>query len=103
MDDAPVRPPTGRCPVCDAEDTYLGQRLDRDEYFVECLNCGVYNASRKAYRHFEYLRWRANPEGLERLSQLASYLKGRARGTITRLEYDTWHSLLPPSPTASTE
>ena len=40
MDDAPDLP-TGRCPVCNTDDTYLGQRTDRDEYFIECLNCGV--------------------------------------------------------------
>jgi hypothetical protein len=95
MDDAPV-PPAGRCPICDADDTYLGQRADRDEYFIECLNCGVYMATRKAFRHFEYLRWRAQPEGMARLAALAEYLKKRARGTATRLEYDTWQSLLPP-------
>lgn len=98
MDVAPVIP-TGRCPVCDAQDTYLGQRADRDDYFVECLNCGVYIATRKAFRHFEYLRWRAQPEGLERLAQLAVYLKNRARGTITKLEYDTWQSLIKPEHT----
>lgn len=97
MDDAPDLP-TGRCPVCNTEDTYLGQRTDRDEYFIECLNCGVYMASRKAFRHFEYLRWRAHSDGLERLEQLANYLKKRARGTITKLEYDTWQSLLPAKP-----
>ena len=55
-------------------------------------------ASRKAFRHFEYLRWRAHSDGLERLEQLANYLKRRTRGTITKLEYDTWQSLLPAKP-----
>ncbi len=97
MDDVPVFP-TGRCPVCGADDTYLGQRTDRDEYFIECLDCGVYMATRKAFRHFEYLRWRAQPDGLGRLAQLASYLKNRPRGTLTKLEYDTWQDVLPPKP-----
>ena len=97
MDAVPVLP-TGRCPVCDADDTYLGQRADRDDYFVECLNCGVYMASRKAFRHFEYLRWRSQADGLERLAELAQYLRTRPRGTITKLEYDTWQNLLPPKP-----
>jgi hypothetical protein len=94
MDDAPVLP-TGRCPVCDAEDTYIALRADRNEYFVECLNCGVYSATRKAYRHFEYLGWRGDPAGLDRLTQLAIFLKSRPRGTVTLLDYDTWQSLLP--------
>lgn len=93
MSDAPVIP-TGRCPICDADDAYLGQRVDRDEYFVECINCGVYLATRKAFRHFEYLRWRAEHIGLQRLDQLASYLKHRPRGATTRLGYDTWQDLL---------
>jgi hypothetical protein len=98
MDDAPVLP-TGSCPVCDAGDTYIAQRTDRNEYFVECLNCGVYTATRKAYRHFEYLRWRGESAGLERLTQLATFLAKRPRGTVTRLEYETWESLLSkPSP-----
>jgi hypothetical protein len=97
MSDAPVLP-TGRCPICDADDTYIAQRADRDEYFVECLNCGIYSATRKAYRHFEYLRWRGEPAGLERLTQMASVLKDRAPGTLTRLDYDTWQSLLPSPP-----
>lgn len=93
MDAVPSNP-TGRCPVCAADDTYLGQRADRSEYFVECLNCGVFTATRKAFRHFEYLRWRSEPDGLERLSRLAEFLRNRKRGTVTRLEYDTWQDLL---------
>ena len=92
MDTVPL--PTGRCPVCGADDTYLGQRADRNEYFVECLNCGVFTATRKAFRHFEYLRWRADPDGLGRLTRLAEVLRNRTRGTATRLEYDTWQDLL---------
>jgi Zn ribbon nucleic-acid-binding protein len=86
--------PTGRCPICDANDTYIGRREDRDEYFVECLNCGIYGATRKAFRHFEYLRWRNDPTGLQRLELLAAYLKSRPPGSATRLEYDTWLELI---------
>jgi hypothetical protein len=89
--------PTGRCPICDARDAYLGHREDRREYFVECVNCGVYSASRKAFRHFEYLRWRGEPAGLDRLDQLATRLKARPPGIVVRLDYDTWHELLGPS------
>lgn len=94
----PPAVPTGRCPICGADDTYIGQREDRDEYFVECLNCGIYTATRKAFRHFEYLRWRTESSGLQRLDQLAAYLTHRPRGTITLLAYDTWHSLLDSKP-----
>jgi hypothetical protein len=86
--------PIGRCPVCDAKDAYVGQRLDKDEYFVECVNCGVYHASRKVFRHFEYLRWRGEPAGLERLDRLASVLRARPDDSLVRLEYDTWQELL---------
>jgi Zn ribbon nucleic-acid-binding protein len=95
MVDVPLLP-IGRCPVCDAADAYVDQRLDKDEYFVECVNCGVYHASRKAFRHFEYLRWRADSAGLERLDQLASALRARPEAAQVRLEYDTWHELLKP-------
>jgi Zn ribbon nucleic-acid-binding protein len=86
--------PLGRCPVCDAADAYVTQREDKDEYFVECVNCGVYHVSRKAFRHFEYLRWRADPVGLERLAQLAATLHARPEGAQVRLEYDRWQELL---------
>ena len=97
MSQAPVIP-TGRCPICDADDAYIGQRVDRDEYFVECINCGVYVATRKAFRHFEYLRWRAESSGLQHLEQLAAYLKQFPRGITTRLEYDAWRDLLHDKP-----
>ena len=100
MDNAPGLP-TGHCPACDAPDTYIAQRADRQEYFIECLNCGVYSATRKAFRHFEYLRWRGDPAGLDRLAQLAALLKNRPRGTVTRLDYDSWQSLLPAPVSAS--
>jgi Zn ribbon nucleic-acid-binding protein len=97
MSQAPVIP-TGRCPICDADDAYMGQRVDCDEYFVECIECGVYLATRKVFRHFEYLRWRAESSGLQRLEQLAAYLNHRPRGTTTRLEYDGWQDLLDDNP-----
>ena len=85
--------PDGRCPICDAGDAYIGVRIDRD-YFVECLNCGVYRASRKAFRHFEYLRERGEPVGLHKLQRLATWLKARQTGANTHLDYDTWQELI---------
>jgi len=82
------------CPICNASDAYVDQRLDRDDYFVECVRCGVYHASRKAFRHFEYLRWRAEGAGLERLDKLARALHERPPGAQVRLEYDTWQQLI---------
>lgn len=90
--------PLARCPICDAADAYVGRRLDKDDYFVECVRCGVYYASRKAFRHFEYLRWRAETVGLDRLSRLARALHARPRGAHVRLEYDTWQHLIESHP-----
>lgn len=92
---ADVSLPTLRhCPICDASDAYVGQRLDKDEYFVECIVCGVYRATRKAFRHFEYLRWRGDSAGLERLNRLARALHDVQPGAIVRLDYDTWQQLI---------
>jgi hypothetical protein len=95
--DAVPRAPAGHCPICAAGDAYIGVRIDRD-YFVECLNCGVYRASRRAFRHFEYLRDRAEAAGLDRLDRLAAHLKARARGENTHLDYDTWYELIGEKP-----
>ena len=90
--------PLAPCPVCDAPDAYIEQRLDKDDYFVECPRCAVYTASRKAFRHFEYLRWRGEPDGLDRLDRLAHVLRERPSRSAIRLDYDSWHQLLgPPS------
>jgi hypothetical protein len=86
--------PLATCPVCDAPDAYIEQRRDKDDYFVECPRCTVYTASRKAFRHLEYLRWRGEPEGLHRLNRLAHVLKDRRRRATIRLDYDNWQRLL---------
>ena len=83
---------SGHCPICDAQDAYVER--DGDEYYVECVNCKVYRASRRAFRHLEYLRWRQERDGLGRLSKLAEVLHAGAVGGIVRLEYDTWEQLL---------
>lgn len=85
--------PAGLCPICAADDAYIGIRIDRD-YFVECLNCGVYRASRRAFRHFEYLRERADAPSLDKLERLAAWLKDRQVGANIRLDYDSWRALI---------
>jgi hypothetical protein len=79
----------------------LGQRLDKDDYFVECVRCGVYQASRKAFRHFEYLRWRGDPAGIARLERLAQRLHTRTDNEMVRLDYDTWQSVAEAHPERS--
>lgn len=86
--------PVGHCPICDADDAYIAERADRPEYFVECLNCGVYRAARKAFRHFEYLRWRADRDGLDKLERLSTFLHASPPGANIRLEYDTWQQMI---------
>jgi hypothetical protein len=81
------------CPVCGATDAFVEPFPEGDEYYVECVNCNVYRASRRAFRHFEYLRWRDEPEGLSRLARLAAALHARGRTIAARLEYDTWDEL----------
>ena len=84
------------CPICGAADAFMEPTRGGDEYYVECANCRVYRASRRAFRHFEYLRGKADTESLERLSRLANVLKNRGRGGAIQLEYDTWQDLLGP-------
>jgi hypothetical protein len=61
-----------------------------DEYYVECVNCRVYRATRRAFRLFQYLRAKADRESLERLQRLAARLKARERSVAAQLDYDTW-------------
>jgi hypothetical protein len=89
-------PTTSVCPICADKDAFVEPFPDGDEYYVECVNCNVYRASRKALRHFEYLRWRDDPEGLTRLARLAAALHARGRTIAARLEYDTWNELCQP-------
>jgi hypothetical protein len=84
------------CPICAAADAFIEPLRGGDEYYVECVNCHVYRASRRAFRHFEYLRGRADAESLGRLGRLAEALRNRGRGGAIQLEYDTWHELLGP-------
>jgi Zn ribbon nucleic-acid-binding protein len=89
--DIPIR--VGACPVCAATDAFVDTLREGDEYYVECVNCGVYRASRRAFRLFQYLRERADPRSLSRLARLATALKNRPRGAAPQLEYDTWEAL----------
>ena len=93
----PIR--TSECPVCGAADAFIEPLRHGAEYYVECVNCRVYRASRRAFRHFEYLRGKANLESLERLERLANALKQRGRDAAVQLEYDTWQKLLDQRPT----
>ena len=80
------------CPVCGALDAFIDTLRNTDEYYVECVNCHVYRASRRAFRLFQYLRTRGDQESLARLRRLADRLGSRGRGTAAQLEYDTWES-----------
>jgi Zn ribbon nucleic-acid-binding protein len=86
--DLPIR--VGVCPVCAAGDAFVDTLREGDEYYVECVNCGVYRASRRAFRLFQHLRGKADPQSLSRLDRLATALKNRLRGAAPQLEYDTW-------------
>jgi hypothetical protein len=83
---------TRECPVCGASDAFIDTIRDGDEYYVECVNCHVYRASRRAFRLFQYLRSRADSESLDRLGRLAAHLRARGRGAAAQLDYDTWES-----------
>ena len=83
---------TGECPVCGAFDAFIDTIRDGDEYYVECVHCHVYRASRRAYRLFQYLRTKGDADSLRRLSTLASKLHERGRGAAAQLEYDNWES-----------
>jgi Zn ribbon nucleic-acid-binding protein len=78
------------CPVCTAHDAFVDTLRDGEEYYVECVNCGVYRASRRAFRLFQYLRNKADPDSLRRLERLAVSLAARPRGRAAVLEYETW-------------
>jgi hypothetical protein len=89
--DVPI--PAGLCPLCGATDAFIEALHDGHDYYVECVNCRVYRASRRAYRHFQYLREKADPEGVARLERVAALLKQRGRGAAVELHYDTWQKL----------
>ena len=81
------------CPVCAAPDAFVEPLHTGDEYYVECVNCRVYRAGRRAFRLFQYLRDKADADSLARLERLARVLKSRGRGAAVRLDYDTWEEL----------
>ena len=84
---------TGTCPVCAATDAFVDKFREGDEYYVECVNCKVYRATRRTFRLFEYLRAKSDAQALARLGRLAAALHARERGAAVRLEYDTWEEL----------
>ena len=83
----------GMCPVCAAPDAFVEPLHNSDEYYVECVNCRVYRAGRRAFRLFQYLRDKGDADSLARLDRLARVLNSRQRGSAIRLEYDTWEEL----------
>lgn len=91
------------CPVCGALDAFIDTLRGGDEYYVECVNCHVYRASRRAFRLFQYLRTKADEESLCRLRTLATRLHARGRGAAAQLEYDTWESFGTPHASQHTE
>jgi hypothetical protein len=78
--------------VCGALDAFIDTLRDGDEYYVECFQCHVYRANRRAFRLFQYLRTKGDAESLQRLGRLATYLHARGRGAAAQLDYDTWES-----------
>lgn len=86
----PIR--TGECPVCGARDAFVDTIRDGDEYYVECVNCHVYRASRRAFRLFQYLRTKGDADSLRRLGRLAQSLHDRGLGAAAQLDYETWES-----------
>jgi hypothetical protein len=80
------------CPICGARDAFVDTIREGDEYYVECVNCHVYRASRRAFRLFQYLRDKADAVSLARLERLAHRLHANARGAAVQLDYDTWET-----------
>lgn len=76
--------------MCAARDAFVDTISGGDEFYVECVNCHVYRASRRAFRLFQYLRTKADLESLTRLQALADRLKARGGGIAAQLDYDTW-------------
>jgi hypothetical protein len=89
--DWPMR--SQQCPVCGAHDAFIDTLREGDEYYVECVNCRVYRASRRAFRLFQYLRSKADADSLTRLDRLAAALQSRGRGAAVHLDYHTWENL----------
>jgi hypothetical protein len=81
---------TRECPVCGAHDAFIDTLRDGDEYYVECVRCHVYRATRRAYRLFQYLRTKGDAESRARLGRLAAYLQARGPGAAAQLDYENW-------------
>jgi hypothetical protein len=82
-----------QCPVCGAHDAFIDTVGDGSEYYVECAQCHVFRASRRAFRLFQYLRGKGDRQSLQRLQRLAEWLHNRGRSGAVQLDYDTWESL----------
>lgn len=91
-EDAPT--PAASCPVCNADDAYIEPLPHRDVIFVECVNCRVYLADRKAFRHFQYLRGKGDNVSLSRLKALATFLQKSSRTSAVRLAFDSWAQMV---------
>jgi hypothetical protein len=91
------------CPVCGARDAFIDTMRDGDEYYVECVNCHVYRASRRAFRLFQYLRSKGDPASRARLSRLAGSLHQRGRGAAVQLDYDNWEAFGTPHASSGSE
>ena len=83
---------TRECPVCGALDAFIDTMRDGDEYYVECVNCRIYRASRRAFRLFQYLRTKGDAESLQRLRRLADRLHARDGSSAAQLDYENWES-----------
>lgn len=83
---------THQCPVCGALDAFVDTFRDGDEYYVECVNCHVYRATRKAFRLFQYLRAKGDQDSFRRLARLAERLHAHGRGPAAQLDYENWES-----------
>jgi len=86
------------CPICGDDQAFIERLGLADEYYVECLNCRVYRASRRTLRHFEYLRAKADLKSLQQLDGLATALHQRDRSAAIQLDYDSWQELIGPPP-----
>jgi hypothetical protein len=86
----PVLNHARQCPVCGAADAFVDTLKGGEEFYVECVNCNVYRATRRAFRLFQYLRDRGDKASLARLEGLAARLQARGRGAAAHLGYDDW-------------
>jgi hypothetical protein len=79
--------------VCGAHDAFIDTLRGGDEFYVECVNCHVYRATRRAFRLFQYLREKGDVESLARLQGLAARLSARDRSGAAQLNYDDWEEV----------